>query len=293
MKIKTIIYTALITLLLYSIFAGFFQYFHHFKPNNGKVIEVSTPNSEQTTNDVNLSNLNTDVPQSPVTNEDTNISVPVLMYHYIRNFNDSNDKIGTNLSVSPTNFDSQLKWLKDNSYKTVDFDYLLNKSFDYAQDQNYKYVILTFDDGYSDAYINAFPILKKYDFTATFYIITNSVGKDQYISWDQIIEMKTSGMNIGSHTLSHPDLSKTTTVKSENEIFQSKNIIEEKIGDTIDDFCYPSGKYIEDNINILKKYNYKTATTTKSGIYDSSKNSFFEIPRLRITNDTNFSKILP
>ncbi|EKD56144.1 MAG: polysaccharide deacetylase [uncultured bacterium] len=213
--------------------------------------------------------------------------IPVLMYHYIRDYNNEKDQIGTNLSVSPTTFDSQLKWLKDNGYQTVDFRYL-EKPFEV----NYKPLIITFDDGYQDAYTNALPVLTKYNFTATFYIITNNIGKYNYLTWDQITQLKNNGMDIGSHTLSHPDLSKATNSRVENEITQSKKVLEEKIGVVITDFCYPSGKYGDKVIEALKKNNYTTATTTISGIYDSNKNNLFEIPRLRMTNQTNLNKIL-
>lgn len=234
-------------------------------------------------------------PASPIASQGGQINnVPILMYHYIRDINDPNDKIGTNLSVSPTIFDSQLKWLKENGYQTVGFDYLLNP-YDLrliTYDLQFKPIILTFDDGYIDAYTKAFPILKKYNFTAIFYITTSFVEKDNYLTWQQINELSNNSMNIGSHTQDHPDLSKTTLAKTENEISQSKNIIEEKINKKIYDFCYPSGKYNNDIINLLIKYGYKTATTTKSGIYDSNINSLFEIPRLRITNQTDLGKIL-
>lgn len=230
----------------------------------------------------------------PTPTQTQNYNIPILMYHYIRDFNDPNDQVGTNLSVSPQKFEEQLKWLKDNGYQTVDFKYLANRSFDPtgAQDQNHMYVILTFDDGYEDTYTNALPILKKYEFTATFYIIINYVGKDGYMSWQQINELKNSGMNIGSHTLSHPDLAKATDSKMEKEISQSKKILEEKNGATISDFCYPSGKYDNRTIEALKKYGFQTATTTKSGIFDSEKNNPLEIPRYRITTQTELNKIL-
>lgn len=221
------------------------------------------------------------------------VSIPVLMYHYIRDYNNPKDKVGTNLSVSLEKFEEQLKWLKDHNYQTVDFDDL--NDFDQktlTQTSYSKLIILTFDDGYLDTYTDAFPLLKKYGFTATFYIITNKVGEDNYMNWQQILDLKNAGMNIGSHTLSHPDLSKASDNRMEKEISESKKILEEKIGVTISDFCYPSGKYDNRTIELLKKYGYKTAVITKSGIFDSKKSNLLEIPRYRITNQTELNKIL-
>lgn len=231
----------------------------------------------------------------------TNYEVPILMYHYIRDFDDPNDKIGTNLSVSPQKLEEQLKWLKENGYQSVSLSDLVNKSFDSfdstqdksAQDQNDKFVILTFDDGYKDAYTSAYPLLKKYEFTATFYIITDYVEKNNpnYMSWDNIKELKKAGMDIGSHTLTHPDLEKSDDSRVDKEIRESKKNLESTIGDTISDFCYPSGKYDARTIEALKKYGYKTATTVKNGVADQNSN-LFELPRIRITNETNLGKIL-
>lgn len=253
----------------------------------------------------NTTELNQNTNQQPVnqlTNQPINY-IPILMYHYIRDYNDPNDQIGTNLSVSPVKFDQQLNWLKKNNYQSVDFNYLLEGSFDSArsanlsQDQNRRLAILTFDDGYLDAYSNAFPILQKYGFTATFYIISGFVGKENYMNWQQILELKNSGMNIGSHSFSHPDLSKTSDEKVEREISQSQKTLQDYIGVPITDFCYPAGKYNNRTIEILKKYGYKTATTTKNGIYktvddNTDKNNFYELPRLRMTNQSDLSKIL-
>jgi len=214
-------------------------------------------------------------------------SVPIFMYHYVRDYNNPKDKIGTNLSVSPENFNLQLKWLQDNGYKTVDLNYLINPSV-----VSFKPVILTFDDGYSDAYTNAFTILRKYNFTGTFYLITNKVSIDSnYLTWEQIIKMKNDGMIFGSHTMSHPDLSKISDEKTRNEIFQSKQIIENKLNTKIYDFCYPSGKYNTKSIDILKQFGYNTATTTKSGIANQNSN-IYELPRTRVTNNIDLEKIL-
>lgn len=214
--------------------------------------------------------------------------IPILMYHYIRDFDDPNDQIGTNLSVSPSTFDKQLSWLKDNGYQSVNPDYLLNP---YALE--HKPIILTFDDGYNDAYTNAFPILKKDGFIATFYLITNYIenSNPDYLTWDQAKEMKRANMNIGSHTLTHPDLAKSTDAQMDKEVSESKKILESTIGGATSDFCYPSGKYDTRTITTLKKYGYKTAVTVKSGIANQESN-LFELPRIRMTNNTNLSSVL-
>ncbi len=216
-------------------------------------------------------------------------SAPILMYHYVRDYNNAQDKTGMNLSVSPGNFDTQMKFLKDNGYTAVGLDYVISP-YTLEGQPTLKPVIITFDDGYSDAYTNAFPILKKYNFTAVFYIITNDVGKGGYMSWDQIKELKNNGMTIGSHSVTHPTLDKSTDTVIDKEISQSQKTIQNNIGGKIIDFCYPTGKYNNAVIDALKRYDYKTATTTKSGIANQGTN-LYELPRIRMTNEINMNGI--
>lgn len=223
-------------------------------------------------------------PEEPSLN--IKFSVPILMYHYIRDYHNPDDKIGTNLSVSPKIFADQVRWLKENGYQSVNFSY-----FSRPDSAVKKPIIFTFDDGYEDAYTDAYPILKKNNFTGVFYIVTGFVGKGNYLNWEQIKTMSENGMIIGSHTLNHIDLEKADSGMAKNEIEASKKILEEKINKKIYDFCYPSGKYNDAVIDSLKKAGYQTATTVKGGIA-TEKNSYFELPRIRMTEQTNLEKIL-
>ncbi len=214
--------------------------------------------------------------------------VPILMYHYIRDYNDPNDEIGTNLSVSPNNFEKQIVWLKDNNYETVNFDYFFEP---HKLENNKKPIIITFDDGYKDAFENAFPILKKYDFKGIFYIVSKFMDKDNYLSWEDAKKMSKENMVIAAHTVSHLNLAELNQEKLTQEIINNKIDIKNNIGSETVDFCYPAGKYNEKVIATLKEQNFKTATTVKNGI--ASQNSdLFELPRIRITNNTNLEKIL-
>jgi peptidoglycan/xylan/chitin deacetylase (PgdA/CDA1 family) len=212
--------------------------------------------------------------------------VPILMYHYIRIVNDPNDKLGISLSVTPTEFDNQLRWLSENGYKTVGLDYLSNPI-----KLDFKPVVITFDDGYSDAYTDAYPILKKYNFSGVFYLITEKVGTPNYLDWDMAREMNKNGMFFGSHTTNHADLSKTKDSLLTREIKDSKEKIEKELGITVTDFCYPSGKFNEDTIAKVKEIGYKTAATTLEGIVNE-KSDLFKLKRIRIKNDTSLQEVL-
>lgn len=206
--------------------------------------------------------------------------IPILMYHYIR-LAENEDQLGRNLSVSPENFEAQMKWLQENDYKTVSLSDLADKeriAISKVMYDEKRPIVLTFDDGYDDAYINAFPVLKKYGFTGTFFVIKNFTDKKlEYLTSAQIAEMEKANMEIGSHTLTHPNLVNADNDARYTQIFDSKD-------DSLV-FCYPAGSYNTEVKELVKKANYAAAVTVKSGIA-TEKSDLFSLPRLRIQNIT-------
>lgn len=235
--------------------------------------QLATDNSNSTDN------------QLPITDNSgantKNLSLPILMYHHIRDFNDPTDKIGTNLSVSPSDFATQLDLIKERGYTAINFQDILNGNLPE------KSIILTFDDGYENFYQNAYPELKKRGMKAVSYIIVNDIGKNEYMTRDQIIEINNNDIEIGSHTLSHPDLATATSTRAEKEILDSKKQLEDIIVKKVISFCYPSGKYNDATENYVKNSGYSFAVTTKGGITTFA--DLFTLNRYRINNGTTIN----
>ncbi len=208
--------------------------------------------------------------------------VPILMYHYISVPPPDADKYRLDLSVTPDNFAAQLHYLATNGYhpvRLVDLaDYLLNGTA--LPD---KPIVLTFDDGYSDVYENAFPLLRAYKFPATFFIITQFVEENRwgYVSWAQLAEMAQQGMEIGSHSLDHPDLNRKSRAFQTNEIAESKRMIESHLGGTVLAFSYPSGHYDATTLAVLRGAGYWAAVTEDQGARQSSA-AMYELERIRV-----------
>jgi peptidoglycan/xylan/chitin deacetylase (PgdA/CDA1 family) len=146
-----------------------------------------------------------------------------------------------------------------------------------------KPIIISFDDGYRDNYENAFPLLRKYGQTATFFIFTQPIqtANVDYLTWEMVAEMRQAGMEFGSHSHTHPDLSGRDTDFLINEILTSKQAIEEHLGEPIRIFCYPAGRYDELTIRVVKSASFWGAVTTKWGASHSFEKRF-EMPRLRV-----------
>lgn len=212
------------------------------------------------------------------------LELPVLMYHHIRDYNFEKDTIGTSLSVPPEKFRNQLDLIAESGYGTTTFQDINNGT------SSEKPIVITFDDGYSNFYDNAFPELKKRKMTAVVYIISDFVGKDGYMTSDQIKEISSYGIEIGAHTKTHPDLTIISNEKAREEIFGSKSALEQIIGKGIISFCYPSGKYNQETESLVKEAGYTFATTTTSGITTFSDP--LALKRDRMNNDTNISGFL-
>lgn len=198
----------------------------------------------------------------------------VLNYHQV-------DNKSSYLSVPPSDFDAQMKFLVDSGCITITPDELyagLNGEIELPP----KPVLITFDDGYIDNYMNAFPILKKYGLHATIFIIPSFTGVyPAYMNWEQLKEMEANGITIESHTLTHPKLESLPDDEIRSELLNSKNLLEENLGHPIEFLAYPTGTYNLHIAGIAKDIGYKGAFTIKYGVVDKGSN-FFALERVPI-----------
>ena len=136
------------------------------------------------------------------------VKVPILMYHYIEPIPSNNkDQIRADLTVTPERFETQLKFLKERGYTSIDL-YQFYGALARGAALPPKPIVFTFDDGYADMHEYAFPLMKKYGFTGTIFMITDftDAQKPEYISWAKALEMAHAGWRLESHTKNHPSL---------------------------------------------------------------------------------------
>lgn len=208
-------------------------------------------------------------------------TLPVLMYHYIRINPWPDDKVGFGLSVTPYMFDKQMEYLQIHGYHALSIDDFENILL-YNKEMPEKPILITFDDGYRDAYTEAYPILKKHNLKGVNFVITGFVGGPIYLTWDEIDEMEKSGVfSFASHTVNHFALTYGSDEKIMYELTKSKKDLETHLGHEIRWIAYPYGNVDAHVMNLVPKAGYKDAFGTNSGTYQS-ESILYTLPRIRI-----------
>jgi peptidoglycan/xylan/chitin deacetylase (PgdA/CDA1 family) len=198
--------------------------------------------------------------------------IPILMYHQIDIPRREAKMRG--LYVHPRSFARQMWLLKRLGYRAMS----ISRLAPYLRDAGRGRVIgLTFDDGYLDNLQNALPVLMQQGFSATCYIISDNIGKHNRWNADRvgvrrplldrrhIREWLSAGMDIGSHTLDHPHLTHCDRPEAWRQISDSKRVLEDLFGRSIEHFCYPFGDYTPEIRDMVGEAGYRTATTTRRG----------------------------
>jgi peptidoglycan/xylan/chitin deacetylase (PgdA/CDA1 family) len=174
-----------------------------------------------------------------------------------------------------------MDWLAQNGYHPITTEDLF-AYLNATQGLPSKPVILTFDDGYADFYTTALPILRSHGFVAVSYVVTGFVGWPGYMTTAQIREADRSGMEIGSHTINHPNLASLSAPAVWSQLTQSKLFLEQVLGHPVLSFCYPSGKYTSAVASAVAAAGFHDGTTTGYG-YSYTLASRYVWSRLRVS----------
>jgi peptidoglycan/xylan/chitin deacetylase (PgdA/CDA1 family) len=189
------------------------------------------------------------------------VSDEILMYHSIGGIN---EEVGGDIyTVSIDNFKQQMGYLVHGK------------------------VLVTFDDGLIDNYLNAYPILKELSIKAYFFILADKVGKSGYMDWEQIKELRDSGMTIGSHGMKHSILTEINEQGLNNELSESKKILEDNLCQPISYFSIPRGFYNKRIIEKAKEAGYKAIFTS-----NPKDNDGFRLGRIAVKRDWGLKKFI-
>ena len=203
---------------------------------------------------------------------------PILEYHQVTD--ELLDPDFEMYNVPPAEFAAQLDYLQAEGYTTItlqDFMRVVHGKGELPE----KPIVLTFDDGYKDNYCTMLPILEAHKMTAVIYVITNELGKKNYLKLDELKDLQRRGIEIGSHTADHLPLTSYDEDFQRRQIRESKIFLEWSGLKTIYSLSYPNGAFDSDIEKILREEEYLTAVTGEAGLNTIETNPY-ELYRVNI-----------
>jgi peptidoglycan/xylan/chitin deacetylase (PgdA/CDA1 family) len=195
----------------------------------------------------------------------------VLTYHRVRD-----DTLAPDISVSLKKFREQIDFLRQR-FEIISLQDVVNtlgEKLNKGRDR----VAITFDDGYKDNYLHAFPILKDFNIPATIFLISQFINnKDEFLNTAEIKEMRKWNISFECHTATHPILSEINPEIARQEIINSKAELESLLNEKILFFTYPKGKrrHLNDFIKgQIKTAGYKAAFTAENDSIEKGSDPF-------------------
>ena len=202
----------------------------------------------------------------------------IAMYHSVGDCSEDPYRV----TVTPDRLDRQLSWLSRRGLRGVSVAALL------AAPTRAGLVGLTFDDGYADFLDHALPVLTSHGFGATLFVLPGRLGGDNawdplgprkpLLTADGIREAAEAGVEIGSHGLTHRDLTQTDDVTLKSEVVESRAVLEELTGTPVDGFCYPYGTLDQRTVDTVRDAGYSYACAIDPGGF----NGPLALPRVHI-----------
>lgn len=208
------------------------------------------------------------------------LHVPILTYHVIAPWAVAGAYARPSLDVDPALFDAQLGALQRAGWRTITVSALADVLARGAAPPTRTFV-LTIDDGHSDGATYALPILERYGYVATFYVVAGRVGEVDNLSWDQVAQLTAARMEIGDHTLGHVDLTRLTDAKAQAQIDDAQARFLAALGTAPTTFAYPFGAFNVKIVGFVRAAGFHMAVTTARGAAESS-DARLQVPRIEV-----------
>ena len=209
----------------------------------------------------------------------------ILLYHHVA------EDTPPSTTISPADFEAHLSYLKDNGFTVVGLDKAID-SLRSNQALPEKSVVITFDDGYSSIYSEAFPLLQSYGYPFTLFLSTGPIdsGLRNYMNWDQIREMSDAGVIIANHMVDHPYMLESLDSESDSErlerlraeLLEAEQRIEQETGQSHRYLAYPYGEYDPAIKSILQKLNFVGLAQNSGAVGPES--DFLALPRFPLAS---------
>ncbi len=217
------------------------------------------------------------------------------MYHYISELPPDADVYRRDLTVTPARFEEQLQYLQAQGYQSVLLADIYT-TLTTGRPLPARPIVLTFDDGYRDAYTDALPLLLKYGFVGEFFVLATPAHYEapQYLTWNNIREMAEAGMAMEAHGRDHYDLTGRSYEFLVYQILGAREAVEAHTERPVRFFCYPSGRYDAATVAVVESAGYWGAVTTAWGT-ELRLDNRYTWPRIRVKGNWtlgNFAHVL-
>lgn len=190
------------------------------------------------------------------------------------------------LTVHPADFARQMGWLKRNGYRTITQRELYD-ALVLGRRLGPKPILITFDDGYSEVFHEALPVLRRLGMRATAYVISGRTLRSDtvFLTWHLLRALERDGFEIGSHTITHRDLTSLSDGEALRELVQSRRAFERRLGHPVPWLAYPLGAYDSRIERLARRAGYVLAVTTEHGVVQSARRPL-ALRRLRVLDST-------
>jgi len=205
--------------------------------------------------------------------------VPIFNYHSV-------GEAASNYMVPVAAFEEELDWLAGAGFRTITLHELAESRAGHGVLPK-RAVILTFDDGRSDALNVVLPLLRKRGMRATFFIITGRVGEPGFLTWEDVRALAAAGMEIGSHTQTHARLTDLTDEAAEEELKGSKARLEKEIGQPVEILAYPFNAVRSHTASLAAAAGYRVAVAGSA----HGRSGLLRLRRFPVNGFTSLSEI--
>ncbi len=220
-------------------------------------------------------------------NRTTAVFVPVLIYHHVKTLKASDDSIERGLTVLPSQFDAEMRYLRAHHYHVVSARALANHLIS-GTSLPRKPVVLTFDDGYTDVFPDVYQVLSRMHMVATFFVVPGFLNKPRYLTWKQVQTMSSHGMDIEAHSMTHPDLTSIGPRSVRWQLNECRRELQSRLHKTVTVFAYPYGAHSPAVISDVRQVGYRVAFTTQEGWIADPRRLLTE-PRVYVDLDDTLS----
>ena len=194
--------------------------------------------------------------------------LPILTYHGLEEASGRNGLY----TLRRSQFEAQMTYLSEQNFRTISLETMVKWIL--GESIPPKSIVITFDDGLSSDFSIALPILKRYGFTATFFVNPGRVGKEGYVTVEELQKMKEAGMGIGSHGLDHVFLTRLEGEALRDQVAGSKKRLQELLHEPISFFSVPRGRYNRNVLASVQNAGYRLACTSDIGVNSRSTDPF-------------------